>query len=167
MRGGIWDFQQVAAVHALATCVRVLNARPRNGELWESAITQNPCQPLLGHLPLLGHCYWGHPERSLALRGQSESKGLHFGVLSSASTFGGVPPIPLTPPTPISSAQCLKCRIPVKTIASPSLSAAAITSSSRTEPPGWITAVAPASATASSPSGKGKNASDAATQPPS
>ena len=32
--------------------------------------------------------------------------------------------------------QCLKCRIPVKTIARPASSAAAITSSSRTEPPG-------------------------------
>ncbi len=36
--------------------------------------------------------------------------------------------------------------MPVKTIAMPSLSAAAITSWSLTEPPGWMTAVAPASA---------------------
>ena len=34
--------------------------------------------------------------------------------------------------------------MPVKTIARPAASAAAITSSSRTDPPGWITAVAPA-----------------------
>ena len=52
-----------------------------------------------------------------------------------------------------------KCRIPVKTIAMPSLSAAAITSSSCTDPPGYV---APACATASSPSGKGKKASEAA-----
>ena len=45
------------------------------------------------------------------------------------------------------------------------LSAAAITSSSRSEPPGWITAVAPASAITCRPSAKGKNASDAATEP--
>jgi siroheme synthase (precorrin-2 oxidase/ferrochelatase) len=32
--------------------------------------------------------------------------------------------------------QCRKCRIPVNTIATPALSAAAITSASRTDPPG-------------------------------
>ena len=37
-------------------------------------------------------------------------------------------------------AQCRKCRMPVKTIAMPRSSAAAMTSSSRIEPPGWITA---------------------------
>src|SRR5207245_252892 len=40
-----------------------------------------------------------------------------------------------------------------------------MTSSSRSEPPGWITAVAPARATTSSPSRNGKNASDAHTVP--
>src|ERR1700691_5211473 len=60
--------------------------------------------------------------------------------------------------------QWRKCRIPVKTIAIPALSAAAITSLSRTEPPGWIAAVAPAAMAASSPSAKGKKASDATTQ---
>ena len=55
--------------------------------------------------------------------------------------------------------------MPVKTIASPASSAAAITSSSRIEPPGWITAVAPASTAASSPSAKGKKASDATAEP--
>ena len=55
--------------------------------------------------------------------------------------------------------------MPVNTIASPAASAAAITSSSRIEPPGWITAVAPASTAASSPSAKGKNASDATAEP--
>ena len=43
----------------------------------------------------------------------------------------------------------------------PCSSAAAITSASRTEPPGCTTAVAPALATASSPSRNGKKASDA------
>ena len=57
--------------------------------------------------------------------------------------------------------QCRKCRTPVKTMAMPCSSAAAITSSSRIEPPGWITAVAPASTAASSPSAKGKKASEA------
>ncbi len=56
-----------------------------------------------------------------------------------------------------------KCRRPVKTIAMPCSSAAAMTSASRTDPPGWTTAVAPAAATASSPSRNGKNASEAAT----
>ena len=50
-------------------------------------------------------------------------------------------------------------------MARPFSSAAATTSSSRTEPPGWITAVAPASATASRPSAKGKKASEATTEP--
>src|SRR6476620_5538192 len=44
--------------------------------------------------------------------------------------------------------QCRKWRTPVKTMARPFSSAAAITSASRIEPPGWTTAVAPASAAA-------------------
>ena len=55
--------------------------------------------------------------------------------------------------------------MPVKTIARPASSAAAITSSSRIEPPGWITAVAPASTAASRPSAKGKKASEATAEP--
>ena len=55
--------------------------------------------------------------------------------------------------------------MPVKTIASPALSAAAITSLSRIDPPGWITAVTPAAAAASSPSAKGKKATEATTEP--
>jgi hypothetical protein len=62
--------------------------------------------------------------------------------------------------------QCRKCRRPVNTIARPYSSAAAITSASRIEPPGWTTAVAPAVASASRPSRNGKNASDATTDPP-
>ena len=46
--------------------------------------------------------------------------------------------------------------MPVNTIASPAWSAAAITSSSRIEPPGWITAVAPASTARHQAIGKGK-----------
>ena len=61
--------------------------------------------------------------------------------------------------------QCLKCRRPVNTMASPCSSAASITSASRTDPPGCTTAVAPAAATASRPSRNGKNASEAATVP--
>src|SRR5213596_2107346 len=48
----------------------------------------------------------------------------------------------------------------------PCSSAAATTSASRSEPPGWITAVAPAFATTSRPSRNGKNASDAHAVPP-
>src|SRR5262249_11247167 len=61
--------------------------------------------------------------------------------------------------------QCRKCRTPVNTMATPCSSAAAITSSSRTLPPGWITALAPARATTSSPSRNGKKASEATTDP--
>src|SRR3546814_5435645 len=64
-----------------------------------------------------------------------------------------------------SSDGCSSDLIPVKTIARPASSAAAITSSSRTEPPGWITAVAPASTAASRPSANGKKASDATAEP--
>ena len=55
--------------------------------------------------------------------------------------------------------------MPVKTMANPASSAASITFWSFIEPPGWITAVAPASATVSKPSGKGKKASEAADEP--
>src|SRR5262249_25272312 len=61
--------------------------------------------------------------------------------------------------------QCRKCRTPVNTIATPRSSAALITSLSRIDPPGWITAVAPASIAASRPSANGKKASDATTDP--
>ena len=44
------------------------------------------------------------------------------------------------------SHQCRKCRSPVMTIARPTASAAATTSPSRTEPPGWMTAATPARA---------------------
>ena len=55
--------------------------------------------------------------------------------------------------------------MPVNTMAIPAASAAAITSASLTEPPGWITATAPASTADSKPSANGKNASDATTDP--
>ena len=55
--------------------------------------------------------------------------------------------------------------MPVNTIAIPAASAAAMTSASRIEPPGWMTAVAPASIAATSPSAKGKKASEATTEP--
>src|SRR5690606_31769408 len=61
--------------------------------------------------------------------------------------------------------QCLKCLTPVNTIAMSCSSAAAITSASRIEPPGWITARMPASPAASRPSRNGKNASEAITEP--
>ncbi len=61
--------------------------------------------------------------------------------------------------------QCWNCLSPVKTMARPCSSAAAMTSSSRTDPPGWITAATPAAATASRPSRKGKKASLAAAPP--
>ena len=51
--------------------------------------------------------------------------------------------------------QCRKWRRPVNTIAMPAASAAAMTSASRREPPGWIAAVAPAAIAASSPSANG------------
>src|SRR5690606_13643146 len=61
--------------------------------------------------------------------------------------------------------QCRKCRRPVITIAMSCSSAAAMTSASRTDPPGCTTAVAPAAARLSRPSRNGKKASDAATVP--
>ena len=63
------------------------------------------------------------------------------------------------------AAQCRKWRSPVKTMAMPCSSAAAMTSSSRTEPPGWMTAATPADAQASRPSRNGKKASLAAAPP--
>ena len=46
--------------------------------------------------------------------------------------------------------------MPVNTMAIPAESAAAMTSSSRIDPPGWISAVTPASIAASTPSANGK-----------
>src|ERR1051326_5034796 len=61
--------------------------------------------------------------------------------------------------------QCRKWRSPVKTIVTPRSLAAATTSASRTEPPGWMTARTPASTRMSRPSRKGKKASEAAKVP--
>src|SRR6266436_1651423 len=65
----------------------------------------------------------------------------------------------------LQESQCRKCRNPVNTIAKFNRSAAAITSLSRIDPPGWITAVAPAFAASSTPSANAKNASEATTVP--
>ena len=54
--------------------------------------------------------------------------------------------------------------MPVKSITRPALFAALITFLSFIEPPGWIIASTPASANSSMPSGKGKKASEAATE---
>src|SRR3954466_4051735 len=61
--------------------------------------------------------------------------------------------------------QWRKCRRPVKTIATPAASAAATTSPSRLDPPGWTIALTPASIASAGPSANGKNASDARTAP--
>src|ERR1019366_4586088 len=61
--------------------------------------------------------------------------------------------------------QCRKCRSPVTTMASPTSSATAITSPSLTELPGCTTAVTPAAARTSNPSGNGKKASLAPAPP--
>src|SRR5690606_8471815 len=61
--------------------------------------------------------------------------------------------------------QWRKWRVPVSTMAMPCSSAAAMTSSSRTLPPGWITPVAPAATTTSRPSRNGKKASEATAEP--
>jgi elongation factor G len=58
-----------------------------------------------------------------------------------------------------------KWRWPVKTMAMPAASAAAMTSSSRIEPPGWMQAVAPASMADCRPSAKGNMASEATMLP--
>ena len=62
-------------------------------------------------------------------------------------------------------AQCAKCRVPVKYVVTPAACAAAMTSSSRIEPPGATIARTPASMRICGPSANGKNASDAATEP--
>ena len=92
-------------------------------------------------------------------------------AIKSPSSFrldqSGLPPRPtaIFRMTSLVTSQCRKCRMPVKTIATSASSATAITSASRTDPPGWITAVAPASIVAMRPSAKGKKASEATTEP--
>src|SRR5690606_13564211 len=73
--------------------------------------------------------------------------------------------VPVHPLIPWFPGQWRKCRRPVNTMDMPCSSAAAITSASRMEPPGWITAAMPAAAAASMPSRKGKKASEAITEP--
>ena len=53
----------------------------------------------------------------------------------------------------------------MKIIVTPAFSTASMTSKSRFEPPGWTTVRAPASIAACGPSAKGKNASEATTEP--
>src|SRR3954469_18972397 len=61
--------------------------------------------------------------------------------------------------------QWRKWRWPVTTIVTPAASAAAMTSSSRLEPPGCTMAVTPASIASAGPSAKGKKASEASAAP--
>src|SRR5690606_9419111 len=79
---------------------------------------------------------------------------------ASGRTHGARPPA-----STAGKPQWRKWRTPVNTMAMPCSSAAAITSASRIEPPGWITALMPAWAAASMPSRNGKNASEAITEP--
>src|SRR5215212_9749358 len=67
---------------------------------------------------------------------------------------------------PMSADQWRKCRAPVKYMVMPALVAAAITSSSRIDPPGCTRARTPASNKIVGPSSHGKKASEAATAPP-
>ena len=69
---------------------------------------------------------------------------------------------------PILSPRCRRWRVSSAEVAHagrdhrhPAASAAATTSSSRTEPPGWMIALTPASIASCGPSAKGKNASEA------
>ena len=78
-------------------------------------------------------------------------RGRQSGPPRQVALQGRAEPAAATP-----APQCRKCLLPVNTIARPCSSAAAITSASRTDPPGCTTAVAPAAATASSPSRNGK-----------
>src|SRR5947207_13272484 len=57
--------------------------------------------------------------------------------------------------------QWRKWRRPVTTIAAPAASTAFATSSSRIEPPGWMSTRTPWSSASAGPSGNGKNASEA------
>ena len=65
----------------------------------------------------------------------------------------------------ITLVQCLKWRVPVRTMARPRRLAASMESSSRMEPPGWAMATTPPWAAISMLSGNGKNASEARTDP--
>src|SRR4029079_2961574 len=69
------------------------------------------------------------------------------------------------PPVLDATNQCAKWRVPVRYIGTPAAAAASTTRWARTEPPGCTPARPPASSNTSSPSGNGKNASDAATEP--
>src|ERR1051325_5223322 len=99
--------------------------------------------------------------RRAAVAGSDEHL-LHLGTLRESRRWRA-----RVPPTRSRGASCQwrKCRTPVKIMATPRSSAAAMTSASRMLPPGWMTAAAPASASASSPSRNGKNASEATTEP--
>src|SRR4029079_10689820 len=69
------------------------------------------------------------------------------------------------PPVLDQTPQCAKWRVPVRYIGTPAAAAASTTRLSRTDPPGCTTARTPASSRTSSPSGTGKNAPEAATDP--
>src|SRR5699024_5832420 len=102
-----------------------------------------------------------HAARTRSVR--CRAAGLHEVTVTRGGGVGvvaGTAPLRRPP-----SRQCAKWRAPVRYIVTPAAFAASITGSSRTEPPGWTTARTPASVSTSSPSGNGKNASDAATAP--
>ena len=108
----------------------------------------------------LGHEFLGsghpllEPRVGRDAREADEFLQLFNGIEHGATMRDG--PVPANPERVPRPPQCLKWRMPVKTMAMPRSSAALMTSASRTEPPGWIAAVAPASAAAIRPSGKRK-----------
>ena len=127
----------------------------------------------------LGHGRRGAPRHAALIEGMTADGGGY--ILAACRT-----PFPRKRPTTISSsctpkqgsaaeifdrAAGIRARLSAGSaalpdaIASPSRSAVAMASSSRSDPPGWIQAVTPAAAAASMPSANGKNASEPMTAP--
>ncbi len=134
--------QHFAAGFGVVGLVRVLNGRSTQSERERDEAQEQQC----GSAP--------HGRLVYACR-STRPKDLADGLSGRAE-----------PASRWTDVQCRKCRRPVKTIANPVLVGGGddlgIT---LPDPPGWMTAVAPAAATASSPSRNGKYASDAATEP--
>ena len=161
---GVWDrhltleFHQKDGFHAITTANAIVTV---NGKQVEKSRLHNGDIITLGSAKLQ---FWLAPavQRGLSLR---ENVVWALLILVTVAQFFLI----LAFLHEISEAQegpqCRKCRVPVNAMVMPCSSAAAITSASLTEPPGWMAALAPASAAAIKPSGKGKNASLQTTLP--
>src|SRR6218665_3774270 len=162
---GVWPLETRSE-----TCLRSSGGVPPARSLSITQVTirsrTNTCDTVDPDQPHTAVIRSDHPASTPFYRG-----GKTVVVSASASArqcpqSGDVDPITPVAVCEHGPGQWEKCRSPVTYMDAPAACTAAVTSVSRTDPPGCTKAPTPASSRICTPSANGKNASDAATDPP-